>query len=322
MESYSPTLNSPLDFNDNSNPNPKRRRISSQPEMNNSTQPEVNNLTSLPEIVTIRTRSNTRMNVSKKFALNESKDFKMNESKEFKMSESKEIKMIDSKQFGLVVLRGDKCSFCSFWATVPELVDAHVSLSHPEQTKRYFVLKSLKSKPKSVNINSNHNNNKNNNNNNNNNDNNKNNINNNNNNNRSEQNMDLMCLKKLSKSQYWKTRPESSNRRRHKCHRCIQSFDARKDYHRHLHQTESPENLFVCQICRERFESRPSLVRHLGHDHHPDQLRCQVCRRPTESCVDKHADYLYSVQDKIYDCPVCEIQFRKKSSLKKHMRGY
>ena len=274
--SFSSSSNPPVsdlnylnDYNDNSKPSPKKRRISSE-------------LNSSPEVVIIETGSVKRR--KRNFG-------------------PKSQKMINTSQLSLVVLKGLKCSFCKFWATVPDLVDDHVAQSHPEQSKKYFVLKSLKSKKqksKSNNINSNNNNSK---------------------VDRREQNLDLNCLKKLYKSEYWRSKPETK-RNKFKCHRCIRSFGTRTDLHNHTKETKSLRNLFFCQICGERFESRFDLVHHLGHDHHPDQLRCRLCGQPNEYCVDNHTDYIFNVKDKNYDCPVCEKQFSKLSSLKKHMAGY
>ncbi len=245
-----------------------------------------------------------------------------------------------SVRFELVMIRGANCRFCSFMATSPDLVDKHVADNHPGESKKYFVLKSLKGssspddsgfsscsqcqyrtdnlncliehkreKHSSAIENDVHNNN-------------------NNNDNtkriknerqrRKESNMDLLCLKKLANNPYWTTRPEL-NRRRFKCQRCIQSFDSRVDLRTHVHQTNSGQRLFVCLVCLERYDSKSSLIHHLGHDHLPEHLRCVLCHEPKEHCVQTHTDYIYSTKEKSYFCPVCNLSFCKQSSLKRHL---
>ena len=252
-----------------------------------------------------------------------------------------------SNTFELVMIRGANCRFCSFMATIPELVDKHVAENHPGESKKYFVLKSLQSSsspencgvitscsqcqyrttdlkcliehkrdkhragsnsPQKKDYTT---------------------INTNGNissikserQRRKESNMDLLCLKKLAKNPYWTARPEL-NRRRFKCQRCIQSFDSRVDLRTHVHQTNSGHRLFVCLICLERYESKSCLIHHLGHDHLPQHLRCVLCHEPKEHCIQSHTDYIYSTKEKNYNCPVCDKSFCKQTSLKRHLGKY
>jgi hypothetical protein len=136
------------------------------------------------------------------------------------------------------------------------------------------------------------------------------------------ENMDLINLKLVYKNEYWlSTVQPDLKQKRFKCLRCIQTFDSRKDLHRHMDQSKSPENLFVCQICQERSGSKEDLIYHISHHHLPKHLRCQLCRHLTEYCTVKHLDYIYSTLDNNFDCTVCFKDFGKLSDLKLHLEN-
>jgi hypothetical protein len=130
--------------------------------------------------------------------------------------------------------------------------------------------------------------------------------------------LDLLCEKKLSKSSFWRNHEASSPSKKFKCQKCVQTFASREEVRQHVLDTNSPERQVVCQICQHRLESREDLSKHLGQDHVPRHLRCGLCREPTEYCLSNHIDYIFSSKEKNFDCVICDKTFNRMTALRNH----
>lgn len=186
-----------------------------------------------------------------------------------------------------VVLEGHKCEVCNFWTTSVHLLADHYTTQHFDQK----VLRDEKRKKRKTKVVP-----------------------------RLAENTDLINLKLAYKNDYWAS-SKNDLELKFKCLRCLESFETREERHRHVEDSKSPDNIFVCQICQERKASKEDLCHHIGFRHDPKQLRCQLCRKLTEYCVTNHQDYIYNIKDKNYDCAVCPKEFCKLSGLKRHLRS-
>ena len=187
-----------------------------------------------------------------------------------------------------VVLEGRKCIPCNFWTTSEHLMDDHYTTQHTDEERRNSSGSGGKRKRKVIP--------------------------------RLAENVDLLNLKLAHKNEYWSSQ-KCGPELKFKCLRCLESFKTREELRRHTKEAKSPDNLFVCQICQERKATKEDLSHHIGFKHHPKRLRCLLCRKLTEYCITSHLDYIYSVNDKNYDCSVCHKEFSKLSGLKRHIRS-
>ena len=80
---------------------------------------------------------------------------------------------------------------------------------------------------------------------------------------------------------------------------------------------------FSCEMCGKGFVSRPNLQHHIAYVHEKvrDRYVCEVCGAVYVSKVSLTDHMLLHNSDKLHQCPLCQIDFRTRLTLDRHMRN-
>ncbi|KAI5634306.1 hypothetical protein NE865_12987 [Phthorimaea operculella] len=103
-----------------------------------------------------------------------------------------------------------------------------------------------------------------------------------------------------------------------KCEKCVKGFVMRTPYENHIKLHDKSRGDNECDICKQRFKTVNQLEKHFRY--HVERYRCSACEETRNCYMSLKDHYLRKHGDGRcqYNCPVCFMQFRFRSSLQKH----
>ncbi|CAB3246547.1 unnamed protein product [Arctia plantaginis] len=121
-----------------------------------------------------------------------------------------------------------------------------------------------------------------------------------------------LYLEKQRESEYFKSR-------RHKCTKCVLTFDDDKALARHNENHHFKVAPYTCDICDSRISSKRRLIKHIGE--HYNRYACRLC---DFTCCDKSQiqSHRQKKHTRIFQCVKCELNFGSRKEFFKHYKEW